>query len=147
MKWVYMNQGVARWSDIGEDDPMGVLESAAGLGLHFGAVASAVSPEGHGKRSYGNFLRADREFTDDELAQLADIVVELHQDGDQKLALTAAEIEALRFQAQGLRLKQIAAELNISMSAVKARLANAKRKLGARTPSQAASIAQTRGLL
>jgi len=146
MKWVYMNQGVARWSDIGEDDPMGVLESAAGLGLHFGAVASAVSPEGHGKRSYGNFLRADREFTDDELAQLADIVVELHQDGDQKLALTAAEIEALRFQAQGLRLKQIAAELNISMSAVKARLANAKRKLGARTPSQAASIAQTRGL-
>ena len=50
-------------------------------------------------------------------------------------------------QAEGLRLKQIAVRLGISESAVKARLNNVKRKLGARTQSQAASIAAARRIL
>jgi DNA-binding CsgD family transcriptional regulator len=50
-------------------------------------------------------------------------------------------------QAAGMRLKQVAAELGISESAVKARLNNAKRKLGAKTLSQAASLAASRRIL
>jgi LuxR family transcriptional regulator, quorum-sensing system regulator SdiA len=50
-------------------------------------------------------------------------------------------------QSEGLRLKQIATRLGISESAVKARLNNVKRKLGAKTQSQAASIAASRRIL
>jgi DNA-binding CsgD family transcriptional regulator len=50
-------------------------------------------------------------------------------------------------QASGLRLKQIAGQLGISESAVKARLNNAKKKLGARTLAQASSIAAARRII
>ena len=50
-------------------------------------------------------------------------------------------------QSEGMRQKQIAAALNISESAVKARLNNVKRKLGAKTQSQASSIAVARKIL
>jgi len=50
-------------------------------------------------------------------------------------------------QSQGMRLRQIGIELGITESAVKARLNNVKRKLGARTQSQAASIAAARRIL
>lgn len=147
MKWVYANQGTTRWSEMGLDDPWEVLDHAAAHGLRYGAVVSVSNPSDHGKRSYGNFMRADREFSDGEIAELHRIIERLHAALGQRRALTAAEIEVLRLQAQGLRLKQIAGELGISVSAVKARLSNARRKLGAQTPSQAASMARTRGVL
>jgi LuxR family transcriptional regulator len=147
LKWVYANQGVCRWSEIGLDDPEGVLVRAAEHGLVYGAVVSVVTPEQHGRRSYGNFLRSDREYDSTELSFLHEILVRLHRAGAQRLPLTRAEVEALRLQSQGLLLKQIAVELGISISAVKARLSNAKQKLGAQTASQAASIARTRGIL
>lgn len=147
MKWVYANDGFCRWSDVVYPDPAGVLAAAADFGLYYGAVVSITTPSNGGKRSYGNFARNDREFEEVEMEELFQIISSLHNAGAQQLNLTAAEIEALRLQSQGLRLKQIAAELDISMSAVKARLSNAKRKLGASTPSQAASLARSRGLL
>lgn len=147
MKWVYANEGATRWSDIDISDPMNVFGRARKMGLSYGVAVSLLDSESGGKRSYGNFFRSDREFEDREISLLLDLMHELHDDSGQQLALTEAEIEALRLQAQGLRLKQIAAELDISMSAVKARLANAKRKLGASTPSQAASLARSRGVL
>ncbi len=147
MKWVYGNQGVMRISSLQIPDPTGVLAAAAGFGLRYGAVASIMAQGEHGRRSYGQFLRSDREYTAGELATLHDILRVLHGDSGLRRALTAAEIEALKLQSTGLRLKQIAAELDISISAVKARLASAKRKLGAQTPSQAAKIATTRGIL
>jgi len=147
MKWVYAHTGVIGWDGLGFDDPKGVLSHARRYGLRFGAVANVTTPRDHGRRSYGNFVRSDRPFTRAELDELHAIVSQLHETGAPPRSLTAAETEALRLQANGLRLKQISAELDISMSAVKARLANAKRKLGAHTPSQAASIARSRGVL
>ena len=38
MAWAYKNCGVARWSELGEDDTQGVLELAKNHGLNFGAV-------------------------------------------------------------------------------------------------------------
>ncbi len=147
MKWIYANQGAIRYGEITLPDPLRVLETAERFGLRHGAVVSVTAAGDGGRRSYGQFLRADRPFTDAELAQLHAMILDLHRGSVAQRALTAAEIEALRLQSSGLRLKQIAAELGISISAVKARLSSAKRKLGAQTPSQAAMIASTRGIL
>ena len=141
MKWVYGNTGQIRMADIGLPDPHQVRERAAVFGLSHGAVVSVLTTADRGRRSFGLFFRADREFAPDELASLHDVVSRLHTGSDAEIALTVAEVEALKLQATGLRLKQIAAELGISESAVKARLNNAKRKLGAKTQSQAASLA------
>lgn len=147
MKWVYGNTGAMKMSEIALPDPHQVRERAAVFGLSHGAVISVMTPSDRGRRSYGFFFRADRDFVAADLVSLRDIVTKLHSGGDAEVQLTAAEVEALKMQAEGLRLKQIAAELGISESAVKARLNNAKRKLGAKTQSQAASIAASRRML
>lgn len=147
MKWVYGNTGVMKMSEIGLPDPHQVRERAAVFGLSHGAVISVMTPSDRGRRSYGFFFRADRDFDPQDLQSLRDILHKLHSGDEGEVQLTAAEVEALKMQAEGLRLKQIAAELGISESAVKARLNNAKRKLGAKTQSQAASIAASRRML
>jgi LuxR family transcriptional regulator, quorum-sensing system regulator SdiA len=139
--------GAARWSDLQFPDPHEVRLAAQSHGLGFGAVASAVSPAEKGKRSYGLFFRADRDFNDGELANLKILLETLHSGAKLERNLTANEVEALKHLASGLRLQQIADRLGISESAVKARLNNAKAKLGARTASQAASLAAGRRLL
>jgi LuxR family transcriptional regulator, quorum-sensing system regulator SdiA len=147
MKWVYAHTGAARMSDIALPDPHQVRERAAVYGLAHGAVISVMAPEDRGRRSYGLFFREDREFGDADLKALQGIMARLHAGTEDEAILTAAEIEALKMQAEGMRQKQIAFALGISESAVKARLNNAKRKLGAKTQSQAASIAAARRIL
>jgi DNA-binding CsgD family transcriptional regulator len=147
MKWVYGNIGAARLSDIADPDPQRIRAHAAIFGLSHGTVVSIMGPTDRGRRSYGLFYRDDRDFSLDELNTLHRLMHELHAGNDDSPSLTAAEVEALRLQSAGLRLKQVAAELGISESAVKARLNNAKRKLGAKTLSQAASIAASRRIL
>ena len=147
MRWVYGNVGGLRFSDMTLPDPHLVRAHAAIFGLEHGAVISVLTPIDKGRRSYGMFFRHDRDFSDDEIDALHQILRGLHHSGEGERGLTDAEIEALKLQSQGLRLKQIAAQLGISESAVKARLNNVKRKLGARTQSQAASIAAARRYL
>ncbi|MGL5009861.1 MAG: LuxR C-terminal-related transcriptional regulator [Paracoccaceae bacterium] len=146
MKWVYAQQGAARWSDIDIADPHAVRLAAQAHGLVYGAVASATTVTERGKRSYGLFFRADRDFDEGELTNLRILLETLHGGAKMERNLTANEIEALQLIASGLRLQQIADRLGISESAVKARLNNAKAKLGARTASQAASLAASRRL-
>lgn len=147
MKWVYGQTGATRLSAIDLPDPQQIRRQGELFGLGFGAAVSVTTPADHGKRSYGFFFRADREMEEAELSVLQRLMEGLHGGAEEEPSLTNAEIEALRLQAEGLRLKQIAARLGISESAVKARLNNVKRKLGARTQSQAASIAAARRFL
>lgn len=147
MKWVYANIGAVRFSEIGLPDPQQVRERAAVFGLNHGAAVSLVTPADRGRRSYGLFFRDDREFEPADLKALQSIISKLHSGADAEATLTAAEVQALKMQSDGLRLKQIAAAIGISESAVKARLNNAKRKLGAKTLPQAASIAAARRIL
>lgn len=63
------------------------------------------------------------------------------------VSLTKAEIEVLRMLADGNRVKQIAFDLGISGSAVKARLQSARKKLFAKTTVQSVSRAIILGLL
>lgn len=147
MKWVYANTGAVRFSEITLPDPHQVRERAAVYGLNHGAAVSMTTPADRGRRSYGLFFRDDRNFEPSDLIELQLIVAKLHSGNDTEAVLTAAEVEALKMQGEGMRLKQIAFMIGISESAVKARLNNAKRKLGAKTLSQAASIAVARRLI
>lgn len=147
MRWVYGNTGGIRFADMALPDPQQVRGHAAVFGLSYGAAVSVMATGDRGRRSYGLFFRDDRDFDNRELSELHRILGQLHKGHEDEKNLTAAEIEALKMQSEGLRLKQIAGRLGISESAVKARLNNVKRKLGAKTQSQAASIATARRIL
>jgi len=65
----------------------------------------------------------------------------LHRSLNPPTNLTQAELEALMLVKDGLRLKEIAYQLGVSEGAIKQRLNGAKKKLDARTNTQAASKA------
>jgi len=147
IRWVHQNTGTARWSDFRDDDPKGILSQAQVFGLRYGAVVSYFDGNQKGQRSYGTFLRKDREFTDLEIRVLDTYVKRRHDDSAPPENLTHAELSALGMVKDGKRLKQIAYELGISEGAVKQRLKNAKLKLSANTSTQAATIASQHGLI
>ncbi len=147
IRWVYSNNGSIRWSAVDLPDPRKIMVQAASFGLRYGVVVSYLDGTEQGQRSFGSFARADREFTDDEIAQLEEMVICWHRETEPPSNLTKAELEALRMVRSGMRTKQIAYELGVSEGAVKQRLRNAKTKLNAQTGTEAATKAQGFGLL
>jgi len=147
IQWIYGNNGAIRWSEITHRDPRGIMAQARSFGLIFGVSVSVFDNNPDGQRSFGNFVRPDREFDDAEMQVLQSYVTRLHDEKAPPTNLTAAEIEALRMVKDGLRLKQIAHALGVSEGAVKQRLKNAKAKLGASTGTQAATLASGFGLI
>lgn len=147
IRWVYDNNGTARWSDISLDDPRGVMEQARRFDLNFGVAISYIEGSAIGQRSYGSFARSDREFNDSEIQQLSDALIALHDDRRPPDNLTKAELEALRMVKDGLLMKEIADLLQVTEGAVKQRLKNAKLKLKAKTGTHAATKATSFGLI
>jgi DNA-binding CsgD family transcriptional regulator len=147
MKWAYENTGTCRWSTLENEDTHSVLKMAASYGIIYGAVISCRTDAQLGHRSIATFGRDDREFEDAELTHLNKFVQKLHDTATPPTNITDAEIEALLLLKRGLIIKEVAAELNISENAVKQRMSNARRKLGAKTTIHAASLAQQYGLI
>ncbi len=149
MRWVYAHTGAVRWSELELPDPAGVIGLARKAGLSWGATVAFCRPEDAGRRSYAMLFRADRNFTQDELDSAYALLRDLHLGAGREAgpALTEAELEAIRLRAGGKLLKQIAAEIGISESAVKARLASACRKTGAKNAIELLSIATTRRMI
>ena len=147
IRWVYSATGAIRWSEIDLDDPRRVFAQAATFGLRYGAAISCFDGNRQGQRSFGTFVRGDREFEETELRLLTAYVSRLHHEKAPPTNLTEAELEALRMVKEGLRLKQIAHEIGVTEGAVKQRLRNARRKLGAQTGAQAATRASEFGLI
>ncbi|MCC5975405.1 MAG: LuxR family transcriptional regulator [Rubellimicrobium sp.] len=147
IRWVYSNTGSIRWSEIDTDDPKQVLRQARMFGLRYGLAVAVFDGNKAGQRSFGSFVRPDREFDDDEISIIASELERLHNSKAPPTNLTAAEIEALRMVKDGLRLKQIAHVLGISEGAVKQRLKNARIKLGAKTGAEAMSLASSFSLI
>jgi len=145
--WVYANTGAIRWSALRVDDTAGVLEQAARFGLNYGIAVCCDDAGRGGQRSYGSFARADREFNDAEIARLSALLEQCHQIKRPPTNLTSAELEALGLVRDGMLLKEIAFGLGVSEGAIKQRLKNAKKKLGARTSAQAVTLASDFGLL
>jgi LuxR family transcriptional regulator, quorum-sensing system regulator SdiA len=142
--WGVGVEGTTRWSQIPLPDPFGVMKKAATHGLKYGAVSSYGPIT---SRSIVGISRSDREFTDDELADLREITVRLHIEAKPPSELTKAQIEALQCLANGDRHAAAAEKLGISESAFKARLQSARVRLEARTTSEAIRKAREYRLL
>jgi LuxR family transcriptional regulator len=148
MRWVFSSSGVRRWSALCDPDPKGVLASYAAYGMPYGAVVCISGGEDPSRRTFGYFARSDRELSDAELRLVEATLRSAHfHSGDAVQPLTRAQCDALRLLSGGMRLREIAQVLGISESAVKARLKSAMVRMGARTPVQAAALAQQKGLL
>ncbi len=147
LRWVYAGAGSIRWSEINLPDPNGVLRRAGDHGLIYGAAVVFIDEVEPGLRSFGSFCRSDREFAEDELEELSARILQLHRDYAPPKTLTKAELEALRMVKDGLLVKEIAGILGVTEGAVKQRLKNAKLKLGAKTSTQAATMASDFGLV
>ena len=145
MRWTFVNQGVARWSGIDLADPAGVMARYRQYGMRFGATICLAGRGQVPKKSFGIFARSDREFTDDELRDLREMLTTLHVNEPQ--SLTESQVEVLRMLSTGMRYKQMAYALGISESAVKARLRGAAQRMNAKTAAQAATVAASRGML
>ncbi|MCK0139394.1 autoinducer binding domain-containing protein [Aliiroseovarius sp. F47248L] len=132
--WGISRTGATRWSDIDLPDPFGILKDAARHGLVYGVCVSCGEIS---SRTVAGLARADREFTDEEIAAISGVVLRLHHVSQPPDTLTKAEIEALQVLASGERYAAGAVVLGISESALKARLSSARKKLFARTSAEA----------
>jgi len=142
--WGVSQPGPTRWSAITLPDPFGIMKEAEAFGLRYGVVISCGPMT---SRSVASLTSATREFTDEEIATASGIILRLHHETQPPDNLTDAEIEALRVVASGERYAAGAAGLGISESALKARLATARKKLFARTSAEAIQRAKDYRLL
>ena len=132
--WGFSTTGAARWSEIDIPDPFGILEQAKAFGMIYGLAVSCGPMK---SRTIASAARADREFSDPEMETFAQIIASMHDRTEPPTSLTKAQIEALRLIADGDRHAAAAAKLNISESALKARLNSARQRLLARTTAEA----------
>lgn len=142
--WCFSTNGTTRWSNRRIPDPFGIFKKAKAFGLTYGATIS------HGpikSRTVCSIARSDREFEDDEIAGIAEIVANLHDMSDPRQRLTKAQTQALKCIADGLRYAAAAEVLGISESALKLRLASARDRLMARTTAEAIQRAKDNNLL
>jgi LuxR family transcriptional regulator len=142
--WGISRTGATRWSEIDLPDPFGIMTEAEQFGLVYGVCISCGPMT---SRTIASVARDDREFSDEEIATISGIVLHLHHETEPPDNLTPAETEALRIVASGERYAAGAARLGISESALKARLASARRKLFARTSAEAIQRAKDYRLL
>ena len=142
--WGLSTEGRTRWSEIELPDPFNIWGQAAEFGINFGVVVSCGPIS---SRSIVGVARGDREFTVDEMDEIQQIVLSLHQISEPPSELTPAQVEALRCIADGDRHAAAASKLGISESAFKARLISARTRLMARTTSEAIQRAKEYRLL
>lgn len=147
VRWAYSNIGSCRWSELPLDDPRRILSQAQTFGMRYGVTMSILDDGQDAQRSFASFTRSDREYTDLEVKLLKAYLTRRHNEMAPPTNLTRAELEALGMVKDGKRLKEIAHELSVSEGAVKQRLKNAKLKLGAKTGTQAAALANQYGLI
>lgn len=141
--WGYGHTGITRWQDLAEGDQVGIFEDAARHGLPHGAVAATGPVD---RRTIAGFARADRAFTAEELSELLAATQKLHQHAELD-AISLREAQALRAIAAGKKYAEAAFSLEISESALKARLNSARKRLGARTTVEALRLARDRRLI
>ncbi len=142
--WALANNGVICWDDPEIVDGAGVIADARDHGLIYGITVATGCDR---IRSTCGLVRSDRHFTAQERADALAALEELHEEPAVSVALTEAQLEALRLMAAGERHTRAAAMLNISESALKARLRSARDSLAARTTAGAVHAAKARGLI
>lgn len=142
--WGFSTIGVTRWSELTIPDPFNILGQAREFGMVYGFAVACGSMK---SRTIASASREDREFSDEEIGAFEKLILQLHDITEPPKSLTDAQIEALRCIAEGDRHAAAAARLNISESALKARLAAARTALLARTTTEAIQRARDYRLL
>ena len=142
--WGFSRIGTSRWSEIDIPDPFNILGQAKAFGMVYGFAVS-VGPMS--SRTIASACRDDREFSDAEINDFSTMIGQLHAITEPPKSLTKAQVEALRCIAEGDRHAAAAARLNISESALKARLSSARTSLLARTTTEAIQRARDYRLL
>lgn len=89
--WAFEKVGAKRWSDL--DDPAGVMEKAAEYGMTYGLVVSLASED---SRTICGFANADREFSDEEIAQIRAKVECIHNNTADTAKLDDNTVEQLK---------------------------------------------------
>jgi LuxR family transcriptional regulator len=139
LAWGVSRTGTIRWSESRLPDPFGVLRQAARHGLVYGASASTGRVT---SRSVVGIARQDREFTDAEIAELADVTQALHDATEPPPDLDTGLIEALRLTAEGFRPVEAAIQLGIDETELVARIDAARATLGVGSTAQAIQLAR-----
>ncbi|KCV82750.1 transcriptional regulator [Actibacterium atlanticum] len=142
--WGFATTGATRWSNKRLPDPFGIMKEAERFGLLYGATVSCGPIS---SRTIASVARADREFQDEEIKEIEQVVRRLHDMTEPPQELTKAQVEALKCIAGGDRHAAAAAKLGISESALKARLNSARQRLMARTTAEAIQRAKEYRLL
>jgi LuxR family transcriptional regulator len=85
VSWGFTHTGAIRWSELEKDDPAGVMARARDYGMAFGVAWALVRDE---SRNVAGFARAEREFTDEEIEALGQLLSRLHDEtsGDRHLS-------------------------------------------------------------
>ena len=109
-------------------------QQAQVYGLLYG-VAVSCGPTS--SRTIAGFGRSDREYTDAEIVEIADLVRILHRETEPPERLSTPQVDALRLVSKGFRHSEAAHRLGISESALKARLRSARDRLLSRTTAEA----------
>nr|WP_256372977.1 autoinducer binding domain-containing protein [Pseudoruegeria sp. HB172150] len=84
VRWSFENTGFIRWRDLALDDPSGVMEQSRLFGLTYGFTYSIHNDT---SRTLAGFARADRDYLD---VEIQDIAAKLHE-----LDVVTAGIQAL----------------------------------------------------
>jgi LuxR family transcriptional regulator len=142
--WGFSAEGACRWSEFKLPDPFGILVEARRFGLNYGVTVSCGPIS---SRTIASFTLREREFRDDEIETISQLIRRLHDLAQPPEGLTKAQIEALRCIAAGDRHAAAAAKLGITQSAFKARLLSARERLMARTTAEAIQRAKEYRLL
>ena len=98
VRWGFTETGWIRWSDLAHLDQVGVLPESKAFGMNFGV---AIATDEGGSRSFAGLARPDREYTDEEIATLTDLVLTLHAETASAKGMDAA----LRAQLHELSVK------------------------------------------
>lgn len=89
--WSFENVGIRRWSEL--DDPAGVFAKSAEHGMKYGLV---YATDAGNSRSMAGFSRSDREFTDEEAAEMIEAFDALHAATADQAHLTNKVVDQLR---------------------------------------------------
>jgi LuxR family transcriptional regulator len=91
VSWCFENTGVCRWSDL--EDPSGILAQAAEHGMNYGIVYATNAGD---SLSMSGFARPDREYHDDEIAEIVCRFDRLHEATSNQASLSADTVAQLK---------------------------------------------------
>lgn len=144
LMWSMFNEGTRRWSETGIPDTRRVMKKATKHGLNYGAIWCRKTGN---KKTVLFAAKEKREFSDIEINLINEEITPFFEAITPTRTLSNGEIIALNLYSKGASFKEVAAEIGVTESAIKERIASAKRKLDCRSTAQLIRLATEQKLL